>query len=437
MPESSMETADATARATDGFPLEAHVILQHEKPFPVQRPFTDSSIASSEQPIMAKEKRWADSQSNRSKAYSGSSHFSESTTSTQAENRNAQRGVRTLPPWIASLEEEDNRPSEALRPTDTLLATPSRAHSAQHHYDLANSERRVSQDGFVDEWDAVSGVPERKHETGFFGGHRDPVPGRKWDHARDKDPVIMRSGTLPNSSPWRNFIKASMYGPAEGEEPKQVDERFLKELTPGYEKPWRGDLGDADGDETVYGLLHNKKRRKNFITRAQNTLLLHPFVPLSLRVTVFTTSIISLGISGSVFHLSNTHNFRQSSSTTMAVVVDAVAIPYILYITWDEYTGKPLGLRSPRAKIRLVLLDLFFIIFEAANLALAFGALTDGDGSCVATKSSDFNAVVCHRVRALCAILMIALVAWSLTFAVSIFRLVERVGGREGREEGD
>lgn len=106
----------------------------------------------------------------------------------------------------------------------------------------------------------------------------------------------------------------------------------------------------------------------------------------------------------------------------MAVVVDAVAIPYILYITWDEYTGKPLGLRSPRAKIRLVLLDLFFIIFEAANLALAFGALTDNDGSCVAADGSEFNAVVCHRVRALCAILMIALVAWSLTFAVSIFR---------------
>jgi hypothetical protein len=66
----------------------------------------------------------------------------------------------------------------------------------------------------------------------------------------------------------------------------------------------------------------------------------------------------------------------------MAIVVDVVAIPYILYITWDEYTGKPLGLRSPKAKIRLVLLDLFFIIFESANLALAFAALTDNNGSC-------------------------------------------------------
>jgi hypothetical protein len=108
----------------------------------------------------------------------------------------------------------------------------------------------------------------------------------------------------------------------------------------------------------------------------------------------------------------------------MAVAVDTVAIPYILYITWDEYTGKPLGLRSPKAKIRLVLLDLFFIIFESANLALAFGALTDQNGTCSVGPGifNRQNTDVCHRVKALCAILMLALIAWSLTFAVSIFR---------------
>lgn len=115
----------------------------------------------------------------------------------------------------------------------------------------------------------------------------------------------------------------------------------------------------------------------------------------------------------------------------MAIVVDVVALPYILYITWDEYTGKPLGLRSARVKIRLVLLDLFFIIFESANLALAFAALTDDNGSCQLGPANGENHIVCSRVKALCVILMIALVAWSMTFAVSIFRLVQRVGGRE------
>jgi hypothetical protein len=155
---------------------------------------------------------------------------------------------------------------------------------------------------------------------------------------------------------------------------------------------------------------------------------MHPLVPLLFRLIVLTTSVIALGLSASVHHLSNKYDFAQNASTTMAVAVDTVAVPYILYITWDEYTGKPLGLRSPKAKIRLVLLDLIFIIFESANLALAFAALADTDGACTSRKDKDCtadngtDANICNRVVALCAILMIALIAWSLTFAVSIFR---------------
>jgi hypothetical protein len=148
---------------------------------------------------------------------------------------------------------------------------------------------------------------------------------------------------------------------------------------------------------------------------------MHPLVPLIFRIIVLTTSTIALGLSSSVDHLSNKYSYPQTPSTTMAIVVDVVAIPYILYITWDEYTGKPLGLRSPKAKIRLVLLDLFFIIFESANLALAFAALTDDNGSCQ-SGNNGYNYIICNRVKALCGILMIALIAWSMTFAVSIFR---------------
>jgi hypothetical protein len=148
---------------------------------------------------------------------------------------------------------------------------------------------------------------------------------------------------------------------------------------------------------------------------------MHPLIPLIFRLIVLATSTIALGISASIHHLTNKYAYRQNPSTTMAIVVDVVAIPYILYITWDEYTGKPLGLRSPRAKIRLVLLDLFFIIFESANLAISFGALTDNDGSCQ-TGQNGMNFIICDRVKALCGILMLALISWSLTFSVSIFR---------------
>ena len=148
---------------------------------------------------------------------------------------------------------------------------------------------------------------------------------------------------------------------------------------------------------------------------------MHPLIPLIFRIIVLTTSTIALGISASVHHFSKEFFYPQSPSITMAVVVDVVAIPYILYVTWDEYTGKPLGLRSPKAKIRLVLLDLFFIIFESANISLAFANLTDENGACQAGLNG-YNIIICSRVKALCAILMIALIAWSLTFSVSIFR---------------
>lgn len=150
---------------------------------------------------------------------------------------------------------------------------------------------------------------------------------------------------------------------------------------------------------------------------------MHPLVPLGFRLVVLCTSIIALAIAASIHHLSNRYIYAQNPSTTMAIVVDVIAIPYILYVTWDEYTGKPLGLRSPKAKIRLVLVDLWFIIFESANLAIAFEALTDGNGSCTGGETGT-NSIVCNRVKALCAILMVALIAWGLTFTVSIFRRV-------------
>lgn len=150
---------------------------------------------------------------------------------------------------------------------------------------------------------------------------------------------------------------------------------------------------------------------------------MNPYVPLIFRLIVLITSIIALSIAGSVHHLSNKYSYSQSPSTTMAIVVDVIAIPYTLYMTWDEYTGKPLGLRAPKAKIRLVLLDLFFIILEASNLTLAFDAISDDNGSCK-VGNTGYNGVVCHRAKTLCAIITIALLAWGMTFAVSIFRYV-------------
>ena len=148
---------------------------------------------------------------------------------------------------------------------------------------------------------------------------------------------------------------------------------------------------------------------------------MHPLVPLFFRVTVLTTSTIALGLSSSIYYLTHNSPFTQTPSTIMAIVVDVVALPYIGYITWDEYTGKPLGLRPPKAKISLVLLDLFFIVFESANLALAFDALMDPTESCQQGNNGTSFAI-CSRLQTLSSFLFIALVAWILTFSVSILR---------------
>ena len=55
---------------------------------------------------------------------------------------------------------------------------------------------------------------------------------------------------------------------------------------------------------------------------------------------------------------------EQQPSTIMALVVQSCALVYVIYIAYDEYTGKPLGLREPMSKMRLILLDLLFIIFH-------------------------------------------------------------------------
>ncbi|KAH9221330.1 hypothetical protein DL95DRAFT_328020 [Leptodontidium sp. 2 PMI_412] len=404
--------------------LDSHHILQYGPPLRTDRHASDSSSASSGEAAMRSKMNFE----NRPAAYSSSSQNTQGSGSTRGKNVVAQRAVKSIPPWVASYEEEED--DDNPKGPNQMLSSLPRAHAAQHHY-APTLSHRTSHDGYVETIKEGSIGKGKKPETGFFGGHREPVKGRKWDHVRDAEPVIMQGGDVPTASPWVPFIKSSMYAPSPYEDRKIVTPEFLQQQTPGYERPWRGDMEQGEGSEKFSALMYSKKKQKSLLVRFQRALLLHPLVPLVFRVTVLTTSIVALAISSSVHNLSNKYTYAQNASTTMAIVVDVVAIPYILYITYDEYTGKPLGLRSPKAKIRLVLLDLFFIIFESANLALAFTALTNRDGACRVGPINDTNSIVCGRVKALCAILMIALIAWSLTFAVSIFRLVERVGGRE------
>ena len=212
----------------------------------------------------------------------------------------------------------------------------------------------------------------------------------------------------------------------------------------GYNGRLQPKVGGGDGGGGVGHFHHSHKRSKYsdkaFYERIWQTLLHHPLGPLACRLTVLMTSIVALIIAVTIFRHEKlgslrgfTNGDRSSNNLSdlqlanmqqertqiiVAIVVDVVAIPYIGYITVDDYTGKPLGLRPTQARIRLILTDLFFIIFKSASTALGFEAMIFFN-----TEQSQ------GLLRALGSFELIGLVSWAMTLTINIFREIARLGG--------
>jgi hypothetical protein len=144
---------------------------------------------------------------------------------------------------------------------------------------------------------------------------------------------------------------------------------------------------------------------------------------LVFRFFIWFNSVIALGLGAGIFQQPHKQQCHRGGSTYLAIVVDAVAIPYTAYIAYDEFFSKPIGLRKPSSKLRLLLLDLFFIVFEGSNVALAFESLSDDNLACSA-KSECARKKTCDMQKGMVAVLMVALVAWLLTFVMSLTRLM-------------
>jgi hypothetical protein len=238
---------------------------------------------------------------------------------------------------------------------------------------------------------------------------------------------LFEDDALPanRESRWVTFSKMIQYPREAGREEKYVTPEWMNENFGDYLRPWRGN--DLEGDSPEFP-LHNGGRREVWIKRFQNTLLRSPLVPMILRMTVWCFSLSALALGGSIQHMANEGHHPQGPSALMAIIVDAVALVYLVYITFDEYTSKPLGLRSPSAKARLILLDIFFIVFDSANLSLAFASLSDLTGSCTEAEVNQVvdprNNSICVRQKALASVLLVALLAWLMTFSISVLRYV-------------
>ena len=202
-----------------------------------------------------------------------------------------------------------------------------------------------------------------------------------------------------------------------------MDSDWLIQNGPDYSRSWLAGAANEDVDKE--GIQFWKSKRKVWWIRAQNTILKNPMIPLVFRSIVWVFSLVALGLAGSIYHRTrNNEVLSNTPSTYMAIVVDAIALIYILYITYDEYTGKPLGLRSARAKMRLIFLDLIFIVFDSANLSLAYeGLITKSTGVCSELSGTGLQDI-CSRQKGLASVLLIALVAWLLTFSISVLRSV-------------
>jgi hypothetical protein len=270
----------------------------------------------------------------------------------------------------------------------------------------------------------------------FMPTPKSNVPGRRFDHAREGAPVTLGTPISDSALKWKQFAQATSHSGDQHERPVSsraghiVDDDWMKENMPDLETPWEP-IDEDKEDERMKGFwLFSPVKRRRRLMRFHRTIMNHPMVPAVIRMVVLIFSIMALSLAGAIFHHSDSAGCENNSSTWMAIIVDVVAILYTIYITYDEYTSKPLGLRSHNAKMSLVFLDLAFIVFESANLSLAFQALTDEKWACRDSKDPNFQVCqytksICTRQKALTATLLIALFAWIGTFTISTLRYVD------------
>lgn len=312
-----------------------------------------------------------------------------SSRSVTADGRDRQRAVNTLPPWVQSADEDDTADATSC----LLPRTPVSARPASHHY-----------------------MPTPKSN----------VPGRKFDHIREGAPVTLSTPVSDSASKWKQFTQASNLDRPVSSRGQIVDDDWLQANMPDLEQKWEP-IDSDDKDDKIRGFwLFSAANRKRKLFRFHRTIMNHPMVPAVIRMIVLTFSILALALASSIYRRSDNHSCDNNSSTWMAIIVDIVAILYTVYITYDEYTSKPLGLRSHNAKMSLVFLDLAFIVFESANLSLAFQALTDDKWACVESspdlQACPYTKSICQRQKGLTATLFIALLAWIGTFTISTLR---------------
>jgi hypothetical protein len=147
------------------------------------------------------------------------------------------------------------------------------------------------------------------------------------------------------------------------------------------------------------------------------------WIQLVFRFFILFNSAVALGLGAGIYRHQFNPGCHRGGSTYLAIIVDTIAIPYTMYIAWDEFSSKPIGLRKPSSKLRLLLFDLIFIVLEGCNVALAAQSLSEDDFAC-SKNDRCRSAHTCDMQEGLVAVLVVAQVAWLATFIMSLTRLM-------------
>lgn len=181
----------------------------------------------------------------------------------------------------------------------------------------------------------------------------------------------------------------------------------------------------------------NKLRRRKFkiwLPKISKLLIDSSHLPVFLRLLTWIFAIVSLALSTRIFV--NIHSKKQQcASTIMTIIIYSISIVYLMIICRDEFSSKPLGLRDPTKKLRLIICDLLFIIFLSATLSLTFKTMTDKNWVC---RNEEFKLPsTCRKQKALVSFELVTLLTWLISFMVSVLRVVMKVSTNLNKDEED
>lgn len=211
---------------------------------------------------------------------------------------------------------------------------------------------------------------------------------------------------------------------------QQVDQPFRRHETGGIDsgllekyslnEKWQDELDDTNPLEKgpKFWLFNRHKMRRTFYKLLRS----NPFVPFTLRGLSLVFAISALGFAARIFVLNKRYPSGQKATTILTIVIETIAVVYLSYTIYDEFFGKPLGLRTAKSKITFVLCDIVLTIFTSAILALAFDLYGDSYWAC--GQSRLHNGTLCNRQRDLVALIFVSLVSFLFTFLVSTYRMM-------------